>query len=570
MPTEVEGELRDQNLNSRQRAANLFSWQEFIALNWPANSKERGIPNLEKQITAAGPRVWETWKETYEVYLPSGEKPPVWNEYAKQPEGCSGESSIKVLSRVQKINDIADLRLQAAAATGDLPATLTDQNNNLVRYEIRMNKVLFDFIVANGLYNGQEQAKVSSVNFPNGSMLIKAAWKEIAENDDENAFYSNQSCVCESKDISGQPSDCSLKEMGLVGFHIMHKTPSAPEWIWSSFEQVDNLVSTTGGKPSFNNPTCSTNKCPPNLQTTPGTPNQIVRTNKIPDKDPNCDMKDLAVDNVEFLNTEIRKSLTETNSEFQYYDLLSTQWPLNNSKTYDHLIPTVFDPRPSILANSTMESFIQDSSSCMGCHSLSRTLKPDEFVSSDFTFTLNNALPHPKGAECSKISASESCYTEIVGLFDEPRDQWEKENWDMIQKGRDITLNTYELLGPKFVSSKLHCSSCHLEAGGNPKASWWVNMGVEYKTKKNLQDRINQCFDRSMNGIPICNSEKECNNNSIIESLITYMEWLTHRWKQKNSTTMRGFPKMAVVLEGDPVRGRAIFEQKCSLSSSRN
>jgi hypothetical protein len=27
--------------------------------------------------------------------------------------------------------------------------------------------------------------------------------------------------------------------MRLAGFHLMTKTPSAPQWIWSTFEQVD-------------------------------------------------------------------------------------------------------------------------------------------------------------------------------------------------------------------------------------------------------------------------------------------------------------------------------------------
>ena len=35
IPADVQGALQQNNGNSVQRAANLFSWQQFIALNWP-------------------------------------------------------------------------------------------------------------------------------------------------------------------------------------------------------------------------------------------------------------------------------------------------------------------------------------------------------------------------------------------------------------------------------------------------------------------------------------------------------------------------------------------------------
>lgn len=60
------------NFNVTQRSADIFSWQEFIALNWPALAGSRGEPDPDKKIGDPGPRVWETWKEEYEVYRPDG------------------------------------------------------------------------------------------------------------------------------------------------------------------------------------------------------------------------------------------------------------------------------------------------------------------------------------------------------------------------------------------------------------------------------------------------------------------------------------------------------------------
>src|SRR5207237_1051738 len=34
---------------------------------------------------------------------------------------------------------------------------------------------------------------------------------------------------------------CLRKTLGLVGFHVVHKTKNRPQWIWTSFEHKDNV-----------------------------------------------------------------------------------------------------------------------------------------------------------------------------------------------------------------------------------------------------------------------------------------------------------------------------------------
>ena len=50
-------------------------------------------------------------------------------------------------------------------------------------------------------------------------------------------------------------------KVGLVGMHIAHKSVSSKQWIWSTFEQVDNLdvdtVAHPNLKPSFFDPNCA-------------------------------------------------------------------------------------------------------------------------------------------------------------------------------------------------------------------------------------------------------------------------------------------------------------------------
>ena len=63
------------NVNTMQRSADIFSWQEFMALNWPVLAGQRGVPDPGKKIGDAGVRVSETWKEESEVFRPDGVAP---------------------------------------------------------------------------------------------------------------------------------------------------------------------------------------------------------------------------------------------------------------------------------------------------------------------------------------------------------------------------------------------------------------------------------------------------------------------------------------------------------------
>jgi cytochrome c len=538
------------NLNTMQRSADIFSWQEFIALNWPALTGQRGAPDPGKKIGDPGARVWETWKEESEVFRPDGVAPEPWDASERVPTSCAGAT--KQLFRIQKIDDIVDESVQAAGATDVLPATLTDQRGKLVRYEIRMNKVMFDYIVQNRLYDARVQATAKTIAFPSGAMLVKAAWREVTP-EEERSYHTVTACVCD-RDGHRQPINCQSKRMGLVGLHITQKTPSSPQWIWSTFEQVDNVPGPgTGTHPALYDPKCPT--CPKNRQTRPGTPNQITRLTPIPASEPNCAQPQQAVDNVQRLNADVRRALTGAGTVFRFYQLVNTQFPVPPTGTQP---PTAFTVRPPVLANTTMESFVQRTSTCMGCHATARTVNPTTFVSSDFTFTLNNAqprLPNPN----------------VIAPPSQPVTSWDKQNWAAITRGYRLTTRTYELLPRNVPRAKLHCASCHLDAGGNLTAAWWVNLKQRYATLPALQHRINGCFERSMNGKPLCAPQGQptpgnpppCDTNAGMHAFTTYMDWLTEQWNDPQTTT-HGFPSIPS-LTGNGANGRAIFEQKCAV-----
>ena len=138
-------------------------------------------------------------------------------------------------------------------------------------------------------------------------------------------------------------------------------------------------------------------------------------------------------------------------------------------------------------------------------------------------------------------------------------------------RGYALATETYELL-PKFVpKAKLHCASCHLAAGANSDAAWWVDLKSEYKTRPLLQARINHCFTNSLNGKELCKPAKgkdkgDCDQNHDMEAFLIYMEWLDHQAKTMRlcNTQAHGYPNIST-LTGDATRGHQVFIQKCAV-----
>src|SRR4051794_17276860 len=105
-----------------------------------------------------------------------------------------------------------------------------------------MRRVGFEKIVAEGLYRRGNK----KMERPTGSITVKAAWREVRPGENTDRYY--QADALALVPSSGQ---CEKRSFVLIGLHIVHKTPGRPQWIWSTFEHIDNL---DGATPSLNNP----------------------------------------------------------------------------------------------------------------------------------------------------------------------------------------------------------------------------------------------------------------------------------------------------------------------------
>ena len=122
-------------LEQKQALVNEYVWREFIALNWPANPAQPGTPDSGKTLSDAGPRVWETFKPTQEIFLADGKKPEPFNSPNEIPEICKGvaggSANMKVLQQVTK-DPLLNATGQAFAGADGF---LVDQQGVLAHYE---------------------------------------------------------------------------------------------------------------------------------------------------------------------------------------------------------------------------------------------------------------------------------------------------------------------------------------------------------------------------------------------------------------------------------------------------
>ena len=272
--------------------AAAFAWQEFIALNWPALTGNRDMPDKDNgKFGAAGPVVWETFRHKLETFpgtgIPHGGsnyndppqyiyKPESVGNYANVPSGGIPACSSQAGGSTPFINldEQDEIGLDQMFAGHVVPGSQYDGQQIL--FLAKSNQIEYDYVFPKGWYVkdaapvAQTTAYVQKnkaspppgstdlVSFNNGTVEIKAAWRKLTT--DENAsgkfytapvrYYQKQDETQTYGGVTGDPTHpCYVDEQtgwGLVGLHIIQKTPTAPYFIFATFEQGDNILYPNG------------------------------------------------------------------------------------------------------------------------------------------------------------------------------------------------------------------------------------------------------------------------------------------------------------------------------------
>ncbi|WP_233010335.1 hypothetical protein [Rheinheimera faecalis] len=367
--------------SASQQEFDLYSWQMFIALNWPAQAGQRGQPDCTQVIGDAGPVVWQTYKDVEEIFLPDAANPGPWNS----PLTTEQLSSINIAAL--KNTNVVQAVDQAVGGW------LIDQRGNPTYYEISANETSYNYIVSNNFYNADVVSKANNINFPNFATEVKASWRMLTSSDDSSRYLTMQAQVAEFN-AQGQPTGGSNSAtLGLVGLHIITKAAGYPQWIWSTFEQVDNVPPKVQQNGQWVNnpqqgvfysffdasiPAAALNQSPCNWQQQ-GTQLVCVPKTGITFQTPNpLDRVTPLAANTQQINSAVQLTLSDT--LYKYYQLVTTQRPLMPDNPSNPL----GQPTPALSANVTMESYIQPNSSCMNCHSMATPV--NSAMKSDFSY----------------------------------------------------------------------------------------------------------------------------------------------------------------------------------------
>jgi hypothetical protein len=379
-----------------------YSWKAFLAVLWPAAPGKRGAADTTKTVGDPGPRVFETYKPLWEVFHRDG-SPPVadfqaYDGASQNACGVTAGFGDVVLGAFNGIDDIGQ------AGAGELAGPLAAQNGRYVRYQTLYNRTAFDFIVRNKYFLRSNLPKVPSprpatpvMEFPNGSVVIKAAWLDMAGFPAEQVKRYYTRPVVMRDPATGA---CSRVTAGLVGLHIIQKTASRPQWIWSSYEQIDNVPPSRFGEAvrfTFHDGGKSPMPAENPLALSPLAKEPVQAFNVERPFNRRVHPK------TELMNYQYQELLQ--GAVWQYYGIVVTQWPrlegnqavpvpakLNGDIT--NTFPG--DGAFSAFANSAMETFDQarPQLGCMSCHNQAR-------MAADFVWSvLDHAYP-------SKISQAE-------------------------------------------------------------------------------------------------------------------------------------------------------------------
>ncbi|MCC6927672.1 MAG: c-type cytochrome [Gemmatimonadaceae bacterium] len=132
-----------------------------------------------------------------------------------------------------------------------------------------------------------------------------------------------------------------------------------------------------------------------------------------------------------------------------------------------------------------------------------------------------------------------------------------------IRRGRALLSHTRDSL-PRHVGNGLVCTNCHLQDGTRKLGMPWVGVYARFPqyrsragTTQLIEDRVNDCFKRSLNGRPLTPESRD------MRDIVAYMAFLSIGYPVGVEMEGQGLPKLEP-LEGDTLRGAHIFATRCA------
>jgi thiosulfate dehydrogenase len=148
-----------------------------------------------------------------------------------------------------------------------------------------------------------------------------------------------------------------------------------------------------------------------------------------------------------------------------------------------------------------------------------------------------------------------------------------------VKRGYLLIAKSSKFMGPlaeekslQFAGNNLSCTNCHLNGGTLSGSASWIGIverfpqfGGRANAIGTLEDRINGCMERSMNG------KKFPPDAPQIQAMIAYMEWLDEGIPKINEKDFKGYPNIKLPDQAVNLnKGKEIYKRECMLCHGLN
>ena len=141
---------------------------------------------------------------------------------------------------------------------------------------------------------------------------------------------------------------------------------------------------------------------------------------------------------------------------------------------------------------------------------------------------------------------------------------------DQLVRGMRLHAETKVLL-PQNVGDQLNCTSCHLNAGTVADGSPFVGVSAFFPSYApragrviTLEDRINGCFLRSMNGKPLPKDSAD------MKAMVAYFDWMKGETKPEDKVAGRGVGKVDPAIKPNVDNGKQVYAAQCAVCHGKD
>lgn len=148
-----------------------------------------------------------------------------------------------------------------------------------------------------------------------------------------------------------------------------------------------------------------------------------------------------------------------------------------------------------------------------------------------------------------------------------------------VKQGYYLITETSDHLGPsaedvamRYTGNNLACTNCHLKSGTQAGAASWIGVterfpkfGARSNKLGTIEDRINGCMERSMNGRKLPLDSKP------MQAIVAYMNWLGEDVPDDKKSEYKGYPKIKIPETAvDLDKGKSLYSKQCAVCHGQN